>query len=106
LIRASQIVLGGNQNVERLPRLGHVSDTGRKFAAGLARMSRREDHREKRAAHPHLARQINAVHNAAKPDVREDHGHVTPADQQGCKRRFCAFALDALDFFVFEQRRR
>jgi hypothetical protein len=36
------------QNVERLPRLGHVSDTERKFADALARMSRSEDHRKKR----------------------------------------------------------
>jgi len=69
-------------------------------------MSRSEDHRKKRPAHLHLARQINAVHDAAKPDVREDHGDLTPADQQGCKRSFCAFALDGVHLFVFEQRRR
>ena len=31
----------------------------------LARMSRSEDHRKKRPAHLHFARQINAVHDAA-----------------------------------------
>jgi hypothetical protein len=63
------------------------------------------DHRKERPAHPYLARQINAVHDAAKPDVSEDHGDLTPADQQGCKRRFRAFALDGVYLFVFEQRR-
>ena len=97
--------VGGNQNVARLPRLGHVSDTGREFADAFERMSRREEHGKKRPAHLHLARQINAVHDAAKPDVREDHGDLTPADQQSCERRFCAFALDGVHWFVFEQRR-
>src|SRR5260370_31900654 len=69
-------------------------------------MSRSEDHRKKRPAHLHLARQINAVHDAAKPNVREDHGDVSSADQQGCKRSFCAFTLDGVHLFVFEQRRR
>jgi hypothetical protein len=40
-----QRVFGGNQNVERLPGLGHISDTGREFAdaleqAGLIQYSR------------------------------------------------------------------
>src|SRR6266436_6904594 len=69
-------------------------------------MSRSEDYRKKRPAHLHLARQINAVHHAAKTDVCEDHGDLTPADQQGCQRRFCAFALDGVHLFVLEQRRR
>src|SRR6266581_5125751 len=63
-----------NQNVERLPRLWHVTDPGREFADALERMPRGEDHRKKRPAHLHLARQINAVHDAAKADVSEDHG--------------------------------
>ena len=33
-----QRLFGGNQNVERLPRLGHVSDTGREFAYALERL--------------------------------------------------------------------
>jgi hypothetical protein len=51
-----QRLFGGNQNGERLPRLGHASDTRRKFADALARMSRSEDHRKKRPAHLYLAR--------------------------------------------------
>jgi hypothetical protein len=35
-----QRLFGGNQNGERLPRLGHASDTRRRFADALARMSR------------------------------------------------------------------
>jgi hypothetical protein len=57
-------------------------------------------------AYIHLACQIDAVHDAAKPDVREDHGDLTPADQQGCKRSLRAFALDGVQLFIFEQRRR
>src|SRR4029434_35298 len=68
-------------------------------------MSRSEDHWKKGPAHLHLACQINAVHDAAKTDVCEDHGDLTPADQQRCKRRFRAFALDGVHLFVFEQRR-
>src|SRR5262249_58620552 len=66
-------LFGGDQHVERLPRLGHVSDAGREFTDALPRISRGEDHGKKRPAHLHLARQINAVHDAAKADVREDH---------------------------------
>jgi hypothetical protein len=66
----------------------------------------RINHRKKRPAHLHLARQINAIHDAAKPDVSEDHGDLTPADQQGCKRSFRTLAFDNVQLFVFEQRRR
>jgi hypothetical protein len=81
-----------------------ISDTGREFADALERMPGGEDHRKKRPADLHLARQINAVHDAAKADVSEDRGDLTPADQQGCKRRFRAFALEGVYLF-FEQRR-
>jgi hypothetical protein len=43
-------------------------------------------------------------HHAAKANVREDHGDLTPADQQDCERRFCAFTLDRVEVFIFEQR--
>jgi hypothetical protein len=98
-----QRLFGGDQHVERLPRLGHVSDTGWKTDA-LAWMLRSEDHRKKRLAHLHLACQINAIHDAAKPDVREDHGNLTPADQHGCKLSFRACAFDSVQQLVFEQR--
>jgi hypothetical protein len=49
-----QRLFGGNQNVERLPWLGHVSDTGREFANALERMPRGEDHGKKRPAQLHL----------------------------------------------------
>jgi AI-2E family transporter len=78
-----QSLFGGDQRVERPPRLRHVSDTGRRFTDTLARVSRGEDHRKTRPAHLHLAREINAVHDAAKPDVREDHGDLTPAAASG-----------------------
>jgi adenylate cyclase len=69
-------------------------------------MPRGEDHGKKRPAQLHLPCQINSAHGAGKPNIREDHGDLTPADQQGCKRGFCAFALDGVNLFVFEQRRR
>ena len=50
--------------------------------------------------------QIHSVHDAGKPDVREDHGDLLTADQHDCKRSFRAFALDGVDLFVLEQRRR
>jgi hypothetical protein len=50
-------------------------------------MSRRHDPKEEVATASFLARQTNAVHDAAKPDVRED-GDLTPANQQRCKRSF------------------
>ena len=53
-------------------RFGHVTDTGREFADALARVSRSEDHRKKRPAHLHLAREINALHDISKTDVGED----------------------------------
>jgi hypothetical protein len=56
--------------------------------------------------HLHLVRQINTVHDAAKAHVREDHGDLTPADQQGCERCFSGFALNSVHLLVFEQRRR
>jgi hypothetical protein len=41
-------------------------------------MSRGEDHRKARLPHLRLARQINAVHDAAKAHVGEDHGDLSP----------------------------
>ena len=49
---------------------------------------------------------IHSVHGAGKPDVREDHGDLSPADQHDRKRSFRAFTLDGVDLFVLEQRRR
>jgi nucleotidyltransferase/DNA polymerase involved in DNA repair len=45
---------------------------------------------------------LPSAHGAGNPDVRQDHGHLTPADQHDRKRSFRTFAFD----FVFEQRRR
>ena len=76
------------------------------FATISERMPRGEDHGKKRPAQLHLPCQINSAHGAGKPDVREDHGDLTPADQHDRKRGFRAFTLDGVHFFVFEQRRR
>ena len=46
------------------------------------------------------------VHGAGKPDVREDHGDLSPADQHDRKRSFRAFTLNGVDLFVLEERRR
>jgi hypothetical protein len=37
--------------------------------------------RKKGPAQFHLPRQINSVHGTGKPDIREDHGNLTLADQ-------------------------
>ena len=88
------------------PRLGHESDTGREFADALERMPRGEDHGKKRPAQLHLPCEINSAYGAGEPNVREDHGDLSPADQHDRKRGFRAFTLDGVHFFVFEQRRR
>jgi hypothetical protein len=54
---------------------------------------------------PHLTSRARSmpVHDAAKPDVREDHGDLAPANQQGCKRSFCDSVLNGVHLFAFEQ---
>jgi hypothetical protein len=44
----ARCLFSGDQHVERLPRLGHVSDARRQFADAVARMSRSKDHRNTR----------------------------------------------------------
>src|SRR5437588_6735417 len=59
----------------------------------LARMSGGENHGKVWPAHFQLARQIDPVHDAAQPNVGEDHDDLPPTDQHDGKRRFRAFTL-------------
>src|SRR5262249_31362371 len=77
LSQTRQRLFSGHKQIERLPRLGHKIDPGRQLA--LARMSGRENDRKKGPAHPDLARQVDPIHKAGKPDIRKDHGDVSPA---------------------------
>src|SRR5207244_11241732 len=65
-------LFSGHKEIERLPRLEHKIDPERQLA--LARMSGRENHRKKGPAHPDLARQVDPIHSAGKPDIGKDHG--------------------------------
>ena len=58
--------------------LGIKSTPRRQLA--LRRMSGRESHRKKGPAHSDLARQVDPSHSAGKPDIRKDHGDVSPTD--------------------------
>jgi hypothetical protein len=98
--------LGGDYQAQWLPWLGHVIDARREFIDLLERMPRSEDHWKKRPAHLHLPRQIHSIHDTGKPNVGEDHGDLSAADEHSCKRCFRAFALDYVEFAVFEQCRR
>ena len=59
-----------------------------------------------RPAQLHLVRQIDPVHDAGKPDVGKNHGHVVPTQQHGCEGRFRALAFDGVKLAFLEQRRR
>src|SRR5262249_27897176 len=69
-------------------------------------MSGRENHRKKGPAQPDLARQVDPIHNAGKPDIRKDQCTVSPADEHRGKGSFGAFTLDGIEFTVFKQPRR
>src|SRR5207248_11689364 len=88
-----QRLFSGDQQVERLPWLGHVTDAGRQVADVLARMSGGENHGKVWPARFQLARQIDPVHDAAQPNVGEDQDDLPPTDQHDGKRSYRAFTL-------------
>ena len=57
-------------------------------------------------AHLNLARQIEPVHDGAKPNIREYHGDLSPTHEHEGKRGFSALTLDGFQLLVLEQRRR
>jgi hypothetical protein len=69
-VDAAFCLLGGDQHFERLPRAWACNRP--RAAAPRAARARKS----RGTPHLHLAREINAIHNAAKANVREDHSRL------------------------------